>query len=75
MRQITQLFEVEDGRRYLILQVRNGKTMTGICRANVTSRMTGGFVSNLDINFVQESGDLDARTSLEKGTYITELDA
>ena len=77
-RQIHRLFDVQDGKRYFILQIgksgKSGDIHTGIARAKVTQKGKP-LVDQIMVNFVTESteGDLTPGFMTELN-YIAELD-
>jgi hypothetical protein len=74
-KQITRLFDVQDGKRYFILQIeKNGDIHTGIATAKVTQKGSP-LISEIMVNFTTEatSGDLTPGYFSEMN-YISELD-
>jgi hypothetical protein len=70
-RQINQLWEIKDGKRYFLLKIEKGQVKTAICRATV--RYHGKpLADRVDVMFELLTGDTSpGPANLD---YISELD-
>jgi hypothetical protein len=57
MKHITKMWEIEDGKRYFVLQVQHGEVKTGIVKAEVKYQ-GHPIATQVDILFVIQSGDI-----------------
>ncbi|NJD24661.1 MAG: hypothetical protein FIB06_04575 [Betaproteobacteria bacterium] len=76
MRRIEELFivNVEDGKRYFLMEEEEGEIRTGIAKATVTSRGTGlKLSSGFSVNFTLVEGDLRMGV-MEHVIYMAEID-
>ena len=71
-KQITALYQVEDGKQYFIMKLKDGQVMTAICRAEVKTKGTP-IVYAMDIMFETISGDLPPGP-MNEYDYIAEID-
>jgi hypothetical protein len=75
IRQITKMWEIQDGKRYFLMQSIGGTIKTSICKATVTydpPQAPGSIIDKANIVFALESGD--ASPGPANCFYIAELD-
>jgi len=74
-KQIHRLFDVQDGKRYFILQIeKNGEIHSGIAHAKVEQKGSP-LIDQIMVNFVAETSEGDLTPGFfSKMNYIAELD-
>jgi hypothetical protein len=59
MKQITRMWDIEEGKRYFMMKVeRNGTVRTGIVMATVVTYSGKPIINNANLQFTIEEGDV-----------------